>query len=100
MAAKSKRFELRATAEEMERIRVAVALGGERSITEFLLDAALSAADRRLIDRTQFTLSAKEHARFLEVLDRPVQEKPRLRRLLNEPTVLEAQDEETLRTAS
>lgn len=94
MRAKTERFELRATADEMARIRAAVKLGRERSITEFLLDAALAAAEMRLMDRTQFTLSGKEYDSFLEVLDRPVQEKPRLRRLLNEPSVLEVQDEE------
>ena len=94
MTAKTERFELRATAEEMARIRAAVELGRERSITEFLLDAALVAAEMRLMDRTQFVLSSKEYSSFLEVLDRPVQEKPRLRRLLNEPSVLEAQDNE------
>jgi uncharacterized protein (DUF1778 family) len=94
MTAKTERFELRATAEEMARIRAAVELGHERSITEFLLDSALVAAEMRLMDRTQFTLSAKEYNNFLEVLDRPVQEKPRLRRLLNEPSILESQDNE------
>lgn len=95
MTAKTERFELRATAEEMAQIRAAVELGHERSITEFLLDTALVAAEMRLMDRTQFMLSGKEYDSFLEVLDRPVQEKPRLRRLLNEPSVLEAQDEES-----
>lgn len=99
MAAKSRRFELRATEEEMDRINVAVALGGETSIREFLMGAALAAADRRLLERTQFTLNASEYARFLEILDRPVQEKPRLRRLLNEPSVLESFDDETLESA-
>lgn len=91
MTAKTERFELRATAEEMARIRAAVELGREHSVSEFLLGAALIAAEARLMDRTQFTLNAREYDEFLEVLDRPVQEKPRLRRLLNEPSVLESQ---------
>lgn len=95
MRAKTERFELRATAEEMARIRAAVELGRERSITEFLLDSALAAAEMRLMDRTQFMLSGEEYDSFLAVLDRPVQEKPRLRRLLNEPSVLELQDDES-----
>ena len=94
MAAKTERFELRATPEEMARIRSAVALGHERSITEFLLDSALAAAEMRLMDRTQFTLSAEAYDAFLEVLDRPVQDKPRLRRLLNEPSVLEVREQD------
>ena len=92
MTAKTERFELRATADEMARIRAAVELGSERSITEFLLDAALVAAEMRLMNRTQFVLDSEKYDKFLEELDRPVQEKPRLRRLLNEPSVLEAQD--------
>lgn len=94
MAAKTERFELRATADEMARIRAAVELGQERSVTEFLLDAALAAAEMRLADRTQFALSATQYDRFLKVLDRPVQDKPRLRRLLNEPSVLEDRERE------
>jgi uncharacterized protein (DUF1778 family) len=93
MAAKTERFELRATADEMARIRAAVELGNERSITEFMLDTALAAAELRLMDRTQFTLSAKDYEEFLTALDRPVQDKPRLRRLLNEPSVLARQTE-------
>ena len=95
MAAKTERFELRATPEEMARIRAAVELGPERSVTEFLLDTALVAAEMRLMDRTQFTLSDREYDDFLDMLDRPVQDKPRLRRLLNESGVLETQDEGT-----
>lgn len=94
MTAKTERFELRATAEEMARIRAAVELGNERSITEFLLDTALVAAEMRLMDRTHFTLSNKQYKEFLAVLDRPVQEKPRLRQLLNEPSALEIQSQD------
>ena len=89
MTAKTERFELRATADEMARIRAAVDMGTERSITEFMLDSALAAAELRLMDRTQFTLEAEDYEEFLKALDRPVQDKPRLRRLLNEPSVLE-----------
>ena len=91
MSAKTERFELRATADEMARIRAAVKLGSERSVTEFLLDSALVAAEMRLMDRTQFVLSSKEYNDFLRVLDRPVQEKPRLKRLLTEPSALESE---------
>ena len=93
MAAKTERFELRATADEMARIRAAVKLGNERSITEFLLDSALRTAEMRLMDRTQFTLTNQQYKAFLEALDRPVQEKPRLHRLFSEPSVLELRDE-------
>ena len=99
MTAKTERFELRATAEEMAQIRAAVELGRERSVSEFFLHSALVAAEMRLMEHTQFTLSAKDYNNFLKVLDRPVQEKPRLRRLLNEPSVLESQSEEAGTTA-
>lgn len=89
MTAKTERFELRATPDEMARIRAAVELGDERSITEFLLDTALAAAELRFMDRTQFSIDARKYEAFLKALDRPVQDKPRLHRLLNEPSILE-----------
>ena len=59
----------------------------ETTLTEFILGAATTRAEDVLADRRLFTLEAPEYKAFLAVLDRPVQDKPRLRRLLAEPSV-------------
>ncbi|MGH2381765.1 MAG: DUF1778 domain-containing protein [Candidatus Limnocylindria bacterium] len=56
-------------------------------MTEFVVDAALPEADRVLADRTQFTLLPEQWARFIEILDRPPQENPGLKKLLSRPSV-------------
>lgn len=87
-ARKTEKFNLRATREQMAKLRAAAEL--ERlDITTFLLGAACDAAEQVLADRTHFTLSAAQHRAFLAALDGPVRETPRLRRLMTEPGVLE-----------
>lgn len=60
-----------------------------KSVSEFLLDAGLSAANQALADRHYFVLSEAQWQAFQEALDRPVQAKPRLKKLLTEPGVLD-----------
>lgn len=57
------------------------------TLSEFILDAATTRAEDVLADRRLFTLGTPEYQAFLAVLDRPVQDKPRLRMLLAEPSV-------------
>lgn len=59
-----------------------------KSVSEFLLDAGVTAANQALADRRQFVLDDKQWQAFQAALDRPVQSKPRLRKLLGEPGVL------------
>lgn len=59
----------------------------ETTLSEFILDAATTRAEDVLADRRLFTLDTPESKAFLAVLDRPVQDKPRLRRLLADPSV-------------
>lgn len=59
-----------------------------KSVSEFLLDAGVTAAAQTLADRRQFMLDETQWQAFQEALDRPVQDKPRLKRLLREPGVL------------
>ncbi len=61
----------------------------EISLTEFVIDAATTRAEDVLADRRQFVLDADAYRAFVAVLDRPAQDKPKLRRLLNEPSVFE-----------
>jgi uncharacterized protein (DUF1778 family) len=60
--------------------RAAKAVGKNR--TDFVLDAARSAAQDALLDQTVFTLSPKAYAEFLARLDAPPQPNERLRRVL------------------
>lgn len=60
----------------------------DKTVSEFLLDAGVTAATQTLADRRQFTLDEAQWQAFQEALDRPVQAKPQLKELLSEPGVL------------
>jgi uncharacterized protein (DUF1778 family) len=64
------------------------AQASHKTVSEFLLDAGVTAAAQTLADRHLFSLSASQWKAFHEALDRPVQMKPRLKKLLREPGVL------------
>ena len=53
-----------------------------------LHDAGVTAAAQTLADRRQFVLDDTQWQAFQEALDRPVQSKPRLKKLLREPGAL------------
>jgi len=67
--------------------RAAAAL--DKTETDFMLEAATSAAERVLTDRRWFALSDDAWARFEELLDAPVPYENDLRDLLNRPTVFD-----------
>lgn len=87
----TERFNLRATPEQAAKIRAAVEIGNERSLTDYILTSALTIADQRLMDRTSLSFDARAYNAFLEALDAPPRDLPRMRRLLSEPSVLEQQ---------
>jgi uncharacterized protein (DUF1778 family) len=60
----------------------------DKSVSEFLLDAGLMEAKQVLADRRKFVLGDAEWEWFQQALDRPIKDKPRLRKLLREPGVL------------
>jgi uncharacterized protein (DUF1778 family) len=61
-------------------------------LREFVLESALVRADETLADRTRFGLDAYRWKAFMEALDAPPREIPRLGRLLKEPSVFERGD--------
>ncbi len=67
----------------------AAAKTARKSVSEFVLDTALSEAEERLADRTIFMLDAERWAAFVAALDAPPRRSPRLERLLNEPSVFD-----------
>lgn len=60
-----------------------------KSVSEFLLEHGLIAAQETLTDRRLFVLDDEQWQAFQAALDSPPQEKPRLARLLTEQTVCE-----------
>ena len=60
--------------------RAAGLMGKNR--TNFVLDAALRAAEDALLDRTMIAASPKAYARFLKRLDAPPRPNARLRRIM------------------
>lgn len=87
-ALKAERIELRATAGVKQLLQDA-AQSMHKNVSEFLLEAGIVAANEALAERRQFLLGETDWAAFQEALDRPVQAKPRLRKLLNEPGLLD-----------
>lgn len=88
----TERFNLRATPEQVAKIRAAAELGNERSLTDYILTSALTIAEQRLMDRTHLSFNAGAYDAFVRALEEPPKDLPRLRRLLSEPSVLEQQD--------
>ncbi|GAB6194516.1 type II toxin-antitoxin system TacA family antitoxin [Desulfocastanea catecholica] len=67
----------------------AAAKAARKSVSEFVLDTALSEAEERLADRTVFTLDAERWYAFVNALDAPPRRHPRLERLFREPSVFD-----------
>ena len=85
---KSERIEIRATPAAKALLQRAAA-SAHKDITEFLLEAGVSAAEQTLVRRRMFHLDATRWQAFQEALDRPVGNNPRLAKLLAENSVLQ-----------
>ncbi len=85
---KSERIDVRASASVKQLLQDA-ARASHKNVSEFLLDAGVTAATQTLADRNRFVLDQVQWAAFQEALDRPVQAKPRLHKLLSERGVLD-----------
>lgn len=86
--AKSERIDLRATPRVKALLRHA-ATDSYKNLSEFILDAAISAATERVADQRVFRLDDDQWRVFQDALDRPVSKKPELAKLLVEKSVLE-----------
>lgn len=67
----------------------AAARASHRSVSQFVLESALARAEEVLIERRRFELGAEQWSAFMAALDAPPRDAPRLRRLLEEPSVFE-----------
>lgn len=89
MAKVKERWDFRVASETDELVRQA-ADTADRTLTDFVVDAAVVEAERVLADRTQFVLDGEQWERFVELLDRPPQDKPGLEKLFSKPSVFTA----------
>jgi len=87
-SSKTERIDVRASA-PIKKLLQEAARTCHKNVSEFLLDAGITAANQALADRRRFELDETRWTAFLQALDRPVQAKPRLAELLNKPGMLD-----------
>ena len=78
-------------APETDRLVRQAAASADRTLTDFVVDAATIEAERLLADRTHFILGAEQWNEFVELLDRPPQDNPGLEKLFAGPSVFAAE---------
>jgi uncharacterized protein (DUF1778 family) len=86
MAKVKERWDFRVDPETDRLVRRA-AETSERTLTDFVVDAAVLEAERLLADRTEFVLDAEQWERFVALLDRSPQDNPGLEKLFSKPSV-------------
>jgi uncharacterized protein (DUF1778 family) len=85
--AKTERIDVRASGQVKALLQEA-AKASHKNVSEFLLDAGIAMAHETLAEQRLFSLTAEQWEQFQAALDRPVQEKPQLRKLLTAPGAL------------
>jgi uncharacterized protein (DUF1778 family) len=88
-AAKDGRIAVRASQEQRELIALA-SVEAKTTVSDFVLTATLARASDVLAERRAFALPPEQWEAFVALLDQPTAGKPRLRRLLTEPSILDA----------
>jgi len=78
---KTERIDVRASGHVKQLLQEA-ARASHKNVSEFLLDAGITAATHTLADRRRFALDDAQWDAFEQALERPVQAKPRLEKLL------------------
>lgn len=86
---RSRRLEVRTTADERELIDRAVA-ASHTGVTEFVVTNVVDAARRVLADRDRFELDARAVAEWESINARDARDLPGLRRLMERPTPFDA----------
>lgn len=87
-SSKSDRLNLRIEPELREFFETAAA-AAKMTLSAFILSATRIRAEQQLADRVNYSVSAEQWQGFMEALDRPPRELPRLQRLMTEPSALE-----------
>ena len=86
---RSEKLDLRLTSDAKQTIQAAAA-AAHRSVSDFVLESALTRAGEALADRRFFSLSVEKWKEFMALLDAPPRSLPRLKRLMNEPGFFDA----------
>jgi len=86
---KASRFSIRASATQ-KRVIAEAARIKDTTISDFVLEQSLTAAQHIIADQVQFRLPQKQWKKFCEALDAPPKTIPALRRLLTKPGPLDA----------
>lgn len=90
METKSERWALRVTPAQNAIVRHVVEASG-MSLNEYVVSCAVAAAANDLADRQVMALGPDQWDQLMATLDRPPSTKPRLAKLLTEPSVLEGE---------
>jgi uncharacterized protein (DUF1778 family) len=85
---RTEKLDLRLTATAKRTLQNAAA-ASHKTVSDFVLESALTRADSVLAERQVFRLDAKRWSEFQKALDAPPRSRPRLARLLREPGVLD-----------
>ena len=85
---KTKRIDIR-TNSQVKKLLQQAAAASHKNVSEFLLEHGLIAAQNALTNRQVFALDDEQWQAFQNALDAPTTDKPRLRRILTEPSVFE-----------
>jgi uncharacterized protein (DUF1778 family) len=85
---RTEKLDLRLTARAKRTLQTA-AEATHKTLSDFVLESALARADNVLAERQVFRVNAEQWEAFLAALDAPPKARPRLARLLNEPSILD-----------
>ena len=76
------------TTPQQEAVLRRAAEASNKSMTDFILDSALQAAEQTLLDQRAFAMSDEQAHALLQLFDRPEQDNPGLKDLLSRPAPL------------
>lgn len=85
---RTEKLDLRLTPSAKQTLQAAAA-AQRKSVSEFVLDTALSEAEERLADRRVFALDDERWDAFVAALDAPPRRHARLEQLFREPSVFD-----------
>jgi uncharacterized protein (DUF1778 family) len=88
-ANRTEKLDLRLTPKAKRTLQTAAA-AQHRKVSDFVLESALIRAEETLADRKRFGLDAERWAAFLEALDAPPRDLPRVRQLFRETSPFES----------
>ena len=86
--AKSERIDIRTTP-SVKRVLQDAAAAKNKTVTEFMLDVALTKAAELRANQRLFTFDDEQWQAFMVALDAPTRPRPRLEALLREPGVFD-----------